>query len=77
MHEGLETLLMEMVRRRPHIAVIHDFHFADQESLLMLSPSSVPRNTACASSLMSNRAIHSRCCITLPSIMPALCNCNH
>ncbi len=37
LREGLEMLLMEMVRRQPHIAVIHDFHFADQESLVTLS----------------------------------------
>ena len=37
LRRGLEALLREMTSRHPHIAVIRDFQFADQESLIMLS----------------------------------------
>lgn len=34
---GLEALMLELTRQCPHIAVLRDFHFADQESLVTLS----------------------------------------
>jgi len=35
--QGLQALLLEMIRQLPHIAVIHDLHYADQESIMALS----------------------------------------